>query len=171
LKLCHLKVKKHNQTEPMKARGHNGITLVETEPSEEVASAIRASYGMSSERFEHTLREALNSKNKDVARAAAESLSNRGLPLTKEERARVKALVESPAAPMAISARCPRLRRRHRVRSMSARPLTGRLRNSFPAGPRSVARETTRSMTLACRWSTLNSSACSTRCRPARRQG
>src|SRR5688572_21282199 len=30
LKLSHLKVKKHKQTEPMKARGHNGVTLVET---------------------------------------------------------------------------------------------------------------------------------------------
>jgi subtilisin family serine protease len=31
LKLGHLKVKKHKQTEPMKARGHNGVTLVETD--------------------------------------------------------------------------------------------------------------------------------------------
>jgi subtilisin family serine protease len=31
LKLGHLKVKKHTQTEAMKARGHNGVTLVETD--------------------------------------------------------------------------------------------------------------------------------------------
>src|SRR4051812_14704567 len=31
LKLGHLKIKKHMQTEGMKAKGHNGLTLVETD--------------------------------------------------------------------------------------------------------------------------------------------
>ncbi len=63
----------------------------------QAAAAMRVGNG-STPAFENAVREALHSKVPDIARAAAQNLRDRGLPLSSEERARIKSLLESEQA-------------------------------------------------------------------------
>jgi hypothetical protein len=78
------------------------VDLLENKPTKDLADAIRASSGISTERYENALIDALRSTIPEVAQAAAVQLSDRRLPLSKEERACIKHMIEDETG----NARC-----------------------------------------------------------------